>query len=312
MPGFEEGYVQSWNLSLEKQLQNGMFLSGAYVGSKGTHLSSLGWINEAQPGPGNQNLRRPFPKFNNFTTFDDFGASNYHALQLKAEKRFDNGLAYLLGYTYSKGLANASTLNEAPQLSSDQRTARGRLNFDIRQRFTAAVIYELPFGRSKPFLANVPGWADKILGGWQVNTITVLQTGYPINLTVSPCLINGFANVCVPNSAGPDHGSLGRGERTVDRWFNTASFSAPPEFTQGNMQQRTLDGPTGLNNWDTSFVKNTVVREGINVQFRAEFFNLFNHTRFSRVNTVLGSPAFGRVTASTGEREIQFALKILF
>lgn len=313
LPGWEEGYVQSWSLTLEKQLQSGILLSGAYVGSKGTHLSTLGNINEAPPGPGSIQPRRPFPRFVG-PAFENYGASNYHSLQLKAEKQFDTGLGFLMGYTYSKGLSNTSTLNEGPRALSalDRRTARGRIGFDIRQRYTAAVIYELPFGKNQPFLNNVAGWVDSILGGWQVNTITAIQTGYPINIGVSPCLINGAAGRCVPNTTGPNHGNLPRGERDVNRWFNTGSFSAPPPFTQGNAQQWTLDGPTGLNNWDTSFVKNTSIREGWNLQFRAEFFNLFNHTRFNGVSTTLGASNFGRITSTTGEREIQFALKLLF
>lgn len=313
LPGWEEGYVQSWSLTLEKQLQNGILFSGAYVGSKGTHLSTIGNINEAPPGPGSIQPRRPFPRFSD-GTFENYGDSNYHSLQLKAERQFDNGLGFLTGYTYSKGLSNTSTVNEGTRALSmlDRRTARGRIGFDVRQRYTAAVIYELPFGKNKRFLNGIPGWANGILGGWQFNTITAIQTGYPINIGVSPCLINGAAGRCVPNSAGPDHGSLPRGERTVDRWFNTGSFSAPPPFTQGNAQQFTLDGPTGLNNWDSSFVKNTSIREGWNLQFRAEMFNMFNHTRFNGVSTTLGASNFGRVTSTTGEREVQFALKLLF
>jgi hypothetical protein len=194
----------------------------------------------------------------------------------------------------------------------DRSTARGRVGFDVRQRYTAAVIYELPFGRNQRFLKDVSGWVNGILGGWQFNTITVFQTGYPLNLGVSPCLINGAANRCVPNLNGPDHGNLDRSERNVGRWFNTAAFSAPAQYQQGNWQQFTLDGPTGLNNWDSSFVKNTSIREGIKVQFRAEFFNLFNHTRFNGVSSALGSATFGQITSSTGEREIQFGLKVLF
>jgi hypothetical protein len=314
LPGFQEGYVQSWSLTLEKQLGNGTFLSSAYVGSKGTHLATLGTVNDAPPGPGTIQPRRPFPRFSNFTTFENFGDSIYHSLQMKAERRFGSGLGYLAGYTWAKALGNTSTLNEGTRALSmlDRSTARGRVGFDVRQRATAAVIYELPFGRNQRFLKDASGWANAILGGWQVNTITAFQTGYPINLSVSPCLINGATERCTPILNGPDHGALSRGDRTVNRWFNTSVFSAPAQYQQGNMQQWTLDGPTGLNNWDTSFVKNTAIREGINLQFRAEFFNLFNHTRFNGVSTTLGAATFGRVTSSTGEREVQLALKLLF
>ena len=310
--GFREGYTQNWNITLEKELHSKDLLSVAYVGSKGTHLLSLGLWNEAPPGLGSLDLRRPFPQFGTASLFSAFGASNYHSLQAKAERRFANGLGYLTGYTYSKGIGNTSTVNEGRILTgTDQRSGRGRLGFDVRQRFTAAGVYELPFGPGKRFAGGNSRLVGKLVGGWQVNTITAFQTGYPINLAVSPCQLNGFSNRCVPNLNGPDHGNLPRDVRTADRWFNTAAFSAPAAFTQGNQQQYTLDGP-GINNWDTSFVKNTRIGETMNVQFRAEFFNFFNHTRFSGLGTTLGAGTFGRAISSTGEREVQLALKLYF
>ena len=309
---FREGYTQNWNFTVEKELASNDLLSLAYVGSKGTHLLSLGLWNEAPPGPGSIDLRRPFPQFGTATLFSGFGASNYHSLQAKVERRFASGLGYLTGYTYSRGLGNTSTVNEARVLTgTDLRSGRGRLGFDVRQRFTAAVVYEFPFGPGKRFLSAGSGWKGAIAGGWQVNTITAFQTGYPINLGVTPCQLNGYGNRCVPNLDGPDHGNLPRDVRSVDRWFNAAAFSAPAPFTQGNQQQYTLDGP-GINNWDTSFVKNTRLSESMNLQFRAEFFNLFNDTRFSGVGTTLGATTFGRVLSSTGEREVQLALKLYF
>ena len=298
LPGFQEGYVQSWSLTLEKQLGDGTLLSSGYVGSKGTRLSTLGSVNEAPPGPGTIQPRRPFPRFGNFTTFENYGDTNYHSLQVKAERRFGAGLGFLSGYTWAKALGNTSTLNEGTRALSmlDRNSARGRVGFDIRHRATAAVIYEFPFGPQSRLSAG----SNAIIGGWQLNTITAFQTGYPINLSVSPCLINGASQRCVPNLNGEDHGALPRGDRNINRWFNTSVFSAPAQFQQGNMQQWVLDGPTGLNNWDTSFVKNTMLREGMNLQFRAEFFNLFNHTRFNSVSTALGAATFGQVTSSTG------------
>src|SRR5581483_865916 len=211
---FTEGYVQSWNLTLEKELRNGMFFSGAYVGSKGTHLAALGTWNEAPPGPGPIRDRRPFPKFGTFTSFENFGASNYHSLHTKAEKRFGNGLAYLLSYTYSKGLGNTGTLNEVRILTSyDKRSGRGRLPFDVRQRYSASFIYELPFGKAKRFLTGSSGFVNALVGGWQINNIYVAQTGYPINLSVTPCLVNGGLSGCPPNVNGTHHGNLTRGER---------------------------------------------------------------------------------------------------
>ncbi len=311
-PDFEEGYFQTWNLTAEMQLRNGMFLSLAYVGNKGTHLAALGTVNEAPPGPGPLAQRRPFTRFSTFTVFDNFGDSNYHSLQAKAEKRFDNGFGYLMSYTYGKALGNSGTLNEVRlQTSFNERLARGRLPFDVRQKFTAAVIYEMPFGRGKPFLNNAPGLVNVLLGGWQTSVIYVAQSGYPLTPGVSPSLRNGGFGPQTSNLIGPDYGNLPRGERTVDRWFNTGAFVAPPPFTFGTAPLFSLDGP-GINNWDISFTKNTLIKEGLNLQFRAELYNAFNHTRFAAVDTTLGSSSFGRVQSAIGEREIQFAMKLIF
>ena len=311
-PEYKEGYVQSWNLTLEKELRNGMFFSAAYVGSKGTHLSALGYFNEAPPAAGSISARRPFPLLATSEYFDNFGDSHYHALQTKAEKRFGSGLSYLVSYTWSKALGNADTLNGFRVVTDlNKKTGEGRLGFDITHIFSAAAVYELPFGRSKHLLSNVSGVADKLISGWQVTTIYSAQTGYPIDLSVTPCLLNTGAGFCRPNVIGPNSGALSRGERSIDRWFDTSAFVAPPPFTFGNNMPFAINGP-GVNNFNTAFMKNTYFRERFNVQFRAEFYNLLNHTRFTNVGTTLGSSTFGKLTAATGEREIQFALKLIF
>lgn len=311
-PDYKDGYVQSWNLTLEKELSNGMFFSAAYVGSKGTHLSALGYFNEAPPAPGPIAPRRPFPLLATSEYFDNFGDTHYHALQTKAEKRFSRGLSYLLSYTWSKALGNADTLNGFRIVTDlNKKTGRGRLAFDITHNFSAAVVYELPIGRGKYLLTNVSGLADKLVSGWQITTIYSAQTGYPIDLSVTPCLLNTGGGFCRPNVVGPNNGVLPRGERSIDRWFDTSAFVAPPPYTFGNNMPFAINGP-GVNNFNTAFMKNTYFRERFNVQFRAEFYNLFNHTRFTSVGTTLGSSTFGKLIAATGEREIQFALKFIF
>ena len=226
---------------------------------------------------------------------------------------FQSGLGYLMTYTYGLSLGNADSINADRLPLEDPRSGWGRNTFDVRQRFTSAVMYELPFGQGKRFLRSSSRTVNGLVGGWQANMIYNAQTPYPISIQVSPCLQNGGSlRTCPPNLIGADHGALGRGQRTLTEWFNTAAFSAPAPYTLGNMQTWSLSGPYGLNNWDTSMIKNTKIRERMTLQFRAEFFNFFNHPQFNGVNTTLGSASFGQINSATDERNIQFALKLLF
>ena len=310
---FRDGYIQSWNLTAEKQFQDGMFFSLAYVGSKGTHMGAVGYPNTPPLGAGLEQPREHWPAYNNFYDYEDYGESRYNSLQVRAERHFQSGLGYLMTYTYGLSLGNADSINADRLPLEDPRSGWGRNTFDIRQRFTSAVMYELPFGDGKRFLRSSSRAVNGLVGGWQANMIYNAQTPYPISIQVSPCLQNGGSlRTCPPNLIGPDHGALPKGQRSLTRWFNPAAFSAPAAYTLGNMQTWSLSGPYGLNNWDTSMIKNTRIRERMTLQFRAEFFNFFNHPQFNGVNTTLGSASFGHITSATDERNIQFALKLLF
>jgi hypothetical protein len=177
---------------------------------------------------------------------------------------------------------------------------------DRPHRFVVSGIWELPFGRGKKFLATAPGAVDKFLGGWQIQGIYTAQSGQPF----------GFGNALY---IGDIHDiTLPVGERTPERWFNTAGFERA-SARQLSYNYRTM--PTRLNNvrsagmntWDLSAIKNTQVWERMTIQFRGEFLNAFNRAQFALPNTSPTSTAFGQVTSQTGyPRRIQLGLKILF
>jgi len=317
------GYLQHWNGNLQREFGTNRVLEVAYVGSKGTKLLTARDINQPQPGvlpPGLPFVPRPNPRFDDIDILESRANSNYHSLQTRFQQRFSRGLTTLISYTWSKSIDDASNFFSSagdpnfPQNSYDLRSERGRSNFDVRHRFSLSYSYELPFGRGRRHLAN-NGWLSTILTGWQTFGIVTLQTGRPFTVALLPEIDNsgtgrsllGFGANDRPNLVGDP----GAGSRTPERWFNTAAFAFPAPGTFGNAGRNILDGP-GFQNVNASLVKNTSLTERVNLQFRAEVFNLFNHPNFGLPDNFFGSPTFGRITSARDPRHIQFGAKLLF
>jgi Carboxypeptidase regulatory-like domain len=316
-------YMQHWNLNVQRQIGRDGVLEVAYVGSKGTKLLTARDINQPQPSalpPGLPFVPRPDPRFDDIDLLESRANSNYHSLQARFQQRFSRGLSALISYTFAKSIDDASNFFSSagdpnfPQNSYNLRAERGRSNFDVRHRFSAAYTYDLPFGRGKAHLAD-DGWVTTLLSGWQTSGIVTLQSGRPFTVALLSDIDNsgtgrsilGFGANDRPNVSGDP--SLGN--RTTDRWFNTAAFSFPARGTFGNAGRNILDGP-GYQNVNFSLVKNTTLTERLNLQFRTEVFNLFNHPNFNLPDNFLGSPTFGRITSARDPRHLQFGLKLLF
>jgi len=300
-------YMQQWNLSLERELGRSSVAELAYVGTKGTKLIDNRDINQAKPSPQPVNPR-PVPQFADIDAYESRGNSNYHALQAKFTQRLHAGLSALASYTWSKSIDDASGFFSSagdpnfPQDSNNTRADRGLSNFDVRHRLTVAYSYDLP-------LANMA-----LLRGWQTNGVWTFQTGRPFTVTLLPGVDNSntgipsiqFGVVDRPNLIGNPHIS----NPSSDAWFNTSAFAMSPYGTFGNAGRNILTGP-GFASVDVSAVKNTPIREGLTLQFRAEFFNLLNRPNFNLPDSFLGSPAFGRVLSAGTPRRVQFGLKLL-
>lgn len=316
-------YMQHWNLNVQRQLSRHAVLEVAYVGSKGTKLLTARDINQPQPSalpPGLPFVPRPDPRFDDIDLLESRANSNYHSLQTRFQQRFSKGLSALVSYTFSKSIDDASNFFSSagdpnfPQNSYNLRAERGRSNFDVRHRFSASYTYDLPFGRGRTYLTDA-GWATTLLSGWQTSGIISLQSGRPFTVALLSDIDNsgtgrsilGFGANDRPNVNGDPH----LGNPTTDRWFNTTAFSFPPRGTFGNAGRNILDGP-GYHNVNASLVKNTALTERLNLQFRAEVFNLFNHPNFNLPDNFLGSPTFGRITSARDPRHLQFAFKLLF
>ena len=312
-------YTQHWNLSVQRQLGGNTVAELAYVGSKGTKLLAARDINQPQASPRQPNLR-PNPLFGEITQQEGSAASSYHSFQARLQQRLAFGLALLGAYTYGKSIDNASGIFSSlgdpnyPQNSYDLRAERGRSGFDVRHRFSLSYSYDLPFGKGKSLLGDA-GLATALLTGWQTYGVITLQTGRPFTVALLPEFDNSNTGISNLGFLGNDRPNLiGRAklqDPTPERWFNTSVFAVPPFGRFGNSGRNIVDGP-GYQNVNFSLVKNTALWESATIQFRTEFFNLFNHPNFGLPDNFVGSPSFGRVLSADSPRRIQFGLKLLF
>lgn len=319
-----DGYVQQWNLALEKQLPGNFLITGSYIGSKGTHLPWTLDVNTRVPGAATPiQPNRPFPNYSFIQINKPQATSNYHAFALRAQRRLPTGISMLMTYTVSKAISMGEDSlfgsgsgggGVFPQNRTNLASERSISLFDIPQKLSIGYVWDLPLGSGHRFFGNVNPIVGKIIGGWQLSGITSIESGSPFSV-VSLGARTGTGDI-VPTRADVI-GDWRIPNPTVKRWFNTAAFARPADFTYGNSGPHVLRGP-GRNNWDVAVLKSIVLKESRSIQFRAEFFNLPNHPQFGLPQQSVGnnvdSPLFGQIT-STGffkARSIQLSLKFLF
>lgn len=268
---------------------------------------------------------RANPALVNTWSYFSEGDSSYNALQIDINHRFSRGLSLRGVYTWSKTLDNGDSLNSTtsgnePALASNPFNLKadwGLGNFDVKNAAAVNGVYELPFGHGKPWLGSASGFGDAMASGWSLNSILTLQSGFPFTplLSYNPSNNGDTKNPVRPfvNPAFTGPVILG----SPNQWFNPAAFLAPPTGSgfYGNLGRDTLRGP-GLATWDLSVLKDTHIHERLNLQFRAEFFNILNRANFNTPNIVTFtptgvSPTAGVITStSTTSRQIQLALKL--
>jgi hypothetical protein len=339
-PNLHSGYNQRWSFGVQRQLRYRMMVDLSYVGNRAVglplaqqydpipaqYLSTLPSRDQAQinylsqavtnpfyqlpgwEGAGLQStttsrsqLLRPIPQLTSLTSTDNGGFSWYHSMQLRVEKRFSRGFTLDASYTWSKFMEAVTKLND-----TDLRPSRVVSTLDRPEILAISGIYELPFGKGKQWL-NRGGFIDRGLGGWQIQMIYQVQSGQPIDF---PDLFF-YGN--------PDNIKLSSSQRSVEEWFNVnAGFQRDPAQQPAN-HIRTFplrfDGirSSGVNNLNASMIKNFRIREGINLQFRAEAVDVTNAAVFATPNTTPSSTAFGQVTAmrnSGTQRRITFVGKL--
>ncbi len=319
---FRNPLVHKWNFAIQRELGWGTTGEVSYIGSKGQRLVILFNANQQRNDPDPAapvDPRRRFPFIRGgMDATGSFAFSTYHALATKLEKRYSNGLDFLASYTWGHGLANSgTTLAGGPGVRdiTNITAEYAHANFHIKHRFVYSTIYDLPFGRGKKFGANWGRGMDVALGNWQLNGILTLQTGNAFNLGTrnASCGCGGTVRPDLVPGKNPDNEPAGG--RNPDRWFDVSAVTAPARGTFGNLGHYSNYGP-GIRNVDLSFFKDFRMTERYRVQFRTEFFNLFNTPQFNvqTIDSTEGNSGFGRIagTIPGAERHVQFALRFMF
>jgi hypothetical protein len=337
---FKQGLVQQFNLNFQQGAPHGGVLTIAYAGSHASRLfNNVGSFNGAAPGAGNNTAaRRPFTTLNTISDITSNGWLVYNSFQAKYEQRVRD-LYFLGSYTYSQAITNGfseavttlsgstyfpltlgpSFYHGSPVLVSSPGNPagvaispyadRGLSALQLRNNFTASIIYALPIGKGKMLLSNDGKIVDEVIGGWQVNSIVTSHSGFPLAFTQATNT-SGSGIVNRPDLvAGCD---LYAGAHSVSKWFNTACFATPTAQQLGNAPRTVGYGPQRTN-VDFSLYKKFSTYEAQNLEFRMEFFNILNHSQFGIPDQGLGNAAFGAISTTVHEnRQIQFALKYLF
>jgi hypothetical protein len=313
-----------YSLGVQRELFPRGLLSLSYVGSAQRHQSIQRDVNQPlmdNPlrGTVSPNFARPFPGYGSILKNEFSTNGNYNSLQLSLRVNDYHGLTLQSSYTWSHAIDIASA-DEATILNAyDIKAERGNSDLDRRHILLLNYIYDLPFGAGKQFLSSSKGILNQLVGGWQLSGITTFSTGLPFSVSF-PGDPAGIGKSVRANLVGNPN----TGPRTADEFFNTSAFAAVAAVGSvagatgfGNEGRNVVRG-AGRNQWDISLFKNfTKVplpgsKEGGTLQFRAEFFNAFNHTQFNSYFTTFGNPGFAGANNAFDPRVIEFALKFSF
>jgi hypothetical protein len=311
------GYSNQFSLSIQRQLSSTLLFDVSYVGNTDVRQQDNYHIQQAFPGNAPVATRRPYfstiPNVSGFTYVENRMNANYNALQATLTKRFSSGLSFMTNYTWSHGIGFISGpfgAGGGHQNARNLDADRGNSLTDVRHRYIANWLYEMPFGKGKTFLGGSSGIVNGIVGDWQVGGVLAIQSGSPFTVTGGQGRPNRTCD-----------GSLSGSERSVSKWFDASCFPLPaavPDLVAGgvytpfgNSGTSILTGP-GINNWDISLFKSVRVSESRRVEYRAEFFNAFNHSQFLNPNSAILQGTTAQILAARPSRQIQMALKFVF
>jgi hypothetical protein len=309
-PNAKAAYAQQWDLSLQREFRNNWLTDLSYVGTRGLNILQIIDPNQPIPGPGTIASRRPYASLAPNLTLSvgaSSGSSVYHSLQAKVQKRFSHGFYFLSSYTLSKNISygDSNFSNGTPGVGSlgqaqnalNRHAERSLSDTDQLQRLVTSFGWDVPV-----FQRN------RYLGGWQLSGIVTLSSGNPFDILFQPSTLN------TGTAQRPDRIRDGRlDDWTLDRYFDTTAFVAPPAFTYGNSGRNVLRGP-GVNTWDLSVIKNTNFTERYRLQWRTDFFNAPNNPQFNPPGNTIGTPQAGRINSTrfATNRQIQLVLKFFF
>jgi hypothetical protein len=386
-PQYNYGYMQQWNLDIQRTLWGGWFTDIAYAANKGTHLPAYnqqvaqlgdnylaqaaaqvaantattcsatvtapaGEACIAQPvsnpfaatsAAGSAlssatttygQLLRPYPQFNGlqYAGAGSF-SSTYHSLQATLQKRFAGGGTLLAAYTWAKLLSNTDTITSWLEPGGkggvqDWNNLRGEKSIssqNVPQHLIVSYVLDLPIGKNKAYLSDLPNLADKVVGGWGIDGVTTFQSGFPINIAAGGNGVNYYGGGLRPNVvAGCKKATSGSGAARVlsglagnTGWINPACFTEPAPYTWGNEPRVDTLQASGIDNWDFAAFKKTTFGpdEKMGFEFRVEIFNTFNRVQFIPPSNTTGTSNFGVISGQgqmNSPRLVQFAGKLVF
>ena len=308
--GYRTEYTQTLSMGLQHALTPNTVIEGLYMGSWTTGADNSTVRNVPVPGLGPIDPRRPIPSLSGIPTIRFDGWSVYHALTLKAQKRFSRGYSLSANYTWSKSIDDASSPGPTeaetnkPQDVRNLDAERGLSSFDRRHVFVGSGAVEFPF------LEGAGGWKEAIGGGWRLTAIVTLQSAAPFTVNLG----TDHANIGSGPAQRPDvvrDPNLPGSDRMPDRWFDTDAFLLPAPFAFGNSARNTVFGPAYAN-VDASLQKNYRLGDDMRLELRIEMFNVLNRANFELPNRTAFTPNFGRIFGAKNPREMQFGLRFVF
>jgi hypothetical protein len=312
-------YIQQAHFDIQHQLPNGIFVDVGYVWTRGIHLpwgANYDQVPENRLGPGNAELREPYPQYTGISGYMFDGVSNYNALQITAKRKFANGLMFAANYTWSKA-EDTETVSEYDggdaflvQNSYNTMADYGLGNMDMAQIFNFEAVYQLPVGSGRQFV-NRGGILNGVIGGWQLSGILWLHSGSPFTPIMGTANLSGsLQNDWYPNRLAS--GTLPN--PSISEWFNTAAFVEPAPYTFGNSGRDVLLGPS-YKDLDVSLSKSFPIRklgESARFQIRADATDFFNNPNFGEPNASIGTLAAGAISTANTSRALQLGAHLTF
>jgi hypothetical protein len=307
---FRTPLLTAWNLSVERQVGVDWVFRASYIGNKGSYFFGAAEnsreINPAIYVPGastvaNTQARRRYQDYSRIGLYESSNNTSYNSLQFNAEKRLSKGLSVLASYTFSRKLDDYGWTTP-----DDRRFDYGLSSEDVPHNFKFASVWQIPE-------LDAHGVVSKVFNGWMVNPIVTWQSGFPFSIISGRD--NSFTGINRDRAdflgGNADLGSSQSHEEMVTRYFDTSKFVPNAIGTFGNSGKNMLRGPRFFNT-DVALLKVTNLTTSVGLQFRAEFFNIFNNVNFNAPNSNVSSAQFGRITSALDPRILQFGLKLLF